>query len=65
MRDRGNRSPTRSRLAYQDGVITEAGKVIDFADPKRPDPIGITIGANGDPWYAESLVDSVATFKLR
>ena len=49
----------------QDGVITEAGKVIDFADPKRPDPIGITIGADGNPWYAESLVDSVAVLKLR
>ena len=49
----------------QDGVITEGSKPIDFADPKRPDPVGITIGANGDPWYAESLVDKVANLKLR
>jgi len=49
----------------QDGVITEASKAVDFADPKRPDPIGITIGANGNPWYAESRVASVATLKLR
>jgi virginiamycin B lyase len=48
-----------------DGVITEATKPIDFSDPKRPDPVGITIGANGDPWYAESLVDKVANLKLR
>jgi virginiamycin B lyase len=49
----------------QDGVITEASKAIDFADSKRPDPIGITIDANGDPWYAESLIDKVAHLKLR
>jgi len=49
----------------QDGVVTEASRAVDFADPKRPDPIGITIGANGDPWYAESLVDKVANLKLR
>ena len=49
----------------QDGVVTEASKAIDFADPKRPDPVGITIGANGDPWYAESLIDKVANLKLR
>jgi len=48
-----------------DGVITEASKAIDFSDPKRPDPVGITIGANGDPWYAESLVDKVATLRLK
>jgi streptogramin lyase len=49
----------------QDGVITEVGKVIDFADPKRPDPIGIAIDAAGNPWYAESLVDKVAKVELR
>ena len=27
----------------QDGEITEASTAIDFADPKRPDPIGIAI----------------------
>jgi len=48
-----------------DGVITEASKAIDFSDPKRPDPVGITIGANGDPWYAESLVDKVANLRLK
>jgi streptogramin lyase len=49
----------------QDGVITEASKAVDFADPKRPDPIGIAIDALGNPWYAESLVDRVANLKLR
>ena len=46
-------------------MITEASKAIDFADPKRPDPIGIAIAADGNPWYAESLVDKVANLKLR
>ena len=46
-------------------MVTEASKAIDFADPKRPDPVGITIGPNGDPWYAESLIDKVANVKLR
>ena len=49
----------------QDGEITEASKAIDFEDPKRPDPVGIVIGANGNPWYAESLTDKVVTLKLR
>ena len=49
----------------QDGAITEASKAIAFEDPKRPDPVGITIGANGNPWYAESLTDKVVTLKLR
>jgi hypothetical protein len=49
----------------QDGVITEASKPVDFADPKRPDPIGIAIDALGNPWYSESLVDKVANLKLR
>ena len=49
----------------RDGVVTEASKAIDFASPKRPDPVGITIGANGDPWYALSLTDKVADLKLR
>ena len=49
----------------QDGVITEASKAIAFEDPKRPDPVGIAIGANGNPWYAESLTDKVVNLKLR
>jgi hypothetical protein len=28
-------------------------------------PIGIAIAADGNPWYAESLVDKVANLKLR
>ena len=35
-------------LIAQDGTITEASKAIDFADPKRPDPVGITIDALGN-----------------
>jgi len=49
----------------QDGVITEASKAIAFDDPKRPDPVGIAIGANGNPWYFQSLTDKVANLKLR
>ena len=49
----------------QEGVVTEATRAIDFADPKRPDPVGITIGANGQPWYAESLIDKVANVQPR
>jgi virginiamycin B lyase len=58
---------TRGNIARitPDGVITEASKPVDFNDPKRPDPVGITIGADGKPWYAESLVDKVATLKLK
>ena len=29
------------------------------------DPIGITIAANGQPWYSESLIDKVANVQLR
>ncbi len=47
------------------GVVTEAPRAIDVADPKRPDPVGITIGANGQPWFAESLIDKVANVQLR
>ena len=46
-------------------MITEASKAIAFDDPKRPDPVGIAIGANGNPWYAESLTDKVVNLKLR
>ncbi len=46
-------------------VVTEASRAIDVADPKRPDPVGITIGANGQPCYAESLIDKVANVQLR
>ena len=49
----------------QNGVITEASKAIAFEDPKRPDPIGITIATNGNPWYGESLTDKVVNLKLR
>lgn len=49
----------------QAGVVAEASKAIDFADPKRPDPVGITIGTNDEPWYAESLIDKVANVKPR
>ena len=36
------------------GVVAEASQAIDLADPKRPKPVGMTIGTNGQPWYAES-----------
>ena len=49
----------------QAGVVTEASKAIDVADPKRPDPVGITIAANGQPWYSESLIDKVANVQPR
>ena len=35
-------------------VVAEASKAIDVADPKRPEPVGMTIGTNGQPWCAEA-----------
>ena len=46
-------------------MVAEASQTIDLADPKRPDPIGMTIAANGQPWYSESLIDKVANVQLR
>ncbi len=53
-----------ARISH-DGVITEGAKAVDFDSNKRPDPVGITIGADGNPWYAESLVDKVATLNIK
>ena len=57
--------PRQHRSDHPGRVITEACRAIDFADPERPDPVGIAIGGDGNPWYAESLVDKVANLKLR
>ena len=46
-------------------MVAEASKAIDVADPKRPEPDGMTIGTNGQPWYAESLIDKVANVQPR
>ena len=41
------------------GVITE-GKVV-----KSSEPFGITVAADGDPWYAMMSANKIATLRLR
>ncbi len=42
-----------------DGVVTE-GKAV-----KGSGPFGITVAANGDPWYTMMAANKIATLKLR
>ena len=46
-------------------MVAEASKAIDFADPKRSDPVGMAIGTNGQPCYAEPLIDKLANVQAR
>ena len=47
------------RPHHGDGVITEAKAV------KRSEPFGITVDADGDPWYTMMSANKIGELRLR